>query len=229
MLTLYSYPELFGVADNNPFGLKVYAFLRLCGAKFHHAHVLDTRSAPHGQLPYLLDETQAIGDSDAIIDHVARKLGIESQWGPSSRGESLDVLLRRTLDDLYWPMSFSRWRDDRFWPSFRAALLSQHPDITADDLEKAREYNRLRYYYQGIGRYEPDRVFARGIEDLRSVADMLGELPFWHGEKPGKTDAAIYGFIANILFYDIQTPLKEYVQSRGNLIRHCQAMHARVS
>ena len=32
MLTLYSYPELFGVADNNPFGLKVFAFLKLTGA-----------------------------------------------------------------------------------------------------------------------------------------------------------------------------------------------------
>jgi hypothetical protein len=36
MLTLYSYPSLFGVADNNPFGLKVYAFLKLCGLAFHH-------------------------------------------------------------------------------------------------------------------------------------------------------------------------------------------------
>ena len=27
MLTLYSYPTLFGVADNNGYGLKVYAFL----------------------------------------------------------------------------------------------------------------------------------------------------------------------------------------------------------
>jgi hypothetical protein len=31
MLTLYSYPELFGVADNNAYGLKVFAFLRLAG------------------------------------------------------------------------------------------------------------------------------------------------------------------------------------------------------
>ena len=29
MITLYSYPELFGVADNNGYGLKVFAFLRL--------------------------------------------------------------------------------------------------------------------------------------------------------------------------------------------------------
>ena len=31
MLTLYSYPPLFGVADNNGYGLKVFAFLKLAG------------------------------------------------------------------------------------------------------------------------------------------------------------------------------------------------------
>jgi hypothetical protein len=34
MLTLYSYPELFGVADNNGYGLKVFAFLKLAGLPF---------------------------------------------------------------------------------------------------------------------------------------------------------------------------------------------------
>ena len=32
MLTLFSYPALYGLPDNNPYGLKVYAFLRLCVA-----------------------------------------------------------------------------------------------------------------------------------------------------------------------------------------------------
>ncbi len=41
MLTLYSYPELFGVADNNGYGLKVYAFLRLTGLSFTHQHIFD--------------------------------------------------------------------------------------------------------------------------------------------------------------------------------------------
>ena len=53
MLTLYSYPDLFGVADNNPYGLKVYAFLNLCKLAFRHEHILDAAKAPRGQLPYL--------------------------------------------------------------------------------------------------------------------------------------------------------------------------------
>jgi len=54
MLTLYSYPNLFGVADNNPFGLKVYAFLKLCGLPFRHETHLRRVEAPRGQLPYLM-------------------------------------------------------------------------------------------------------------------------------------------------------------------------------
>jgi hypothetical protein len=56
MLTLYSYPELFGVADNNPFGLKVFAFFKLTRLPFRHAHIFDAKAAPRGQLPYLDDD-----------------------------------------------------------------------------------------------------------------------------------------------------------------------------
>ena len=45
MFTLYSYPELFGVADNNGYGLKVFAFLRLAGVPFRHEHIFDASSA----------------------------------------------------------------------------------------------------------------------------------------------------------------------------------------
>ena len=46
MITLYSYPELFGVADNNGYGLKVFAFLRLAGVPFTHKHIFDASAAP---------------------------------------------------------------------------------------------------------------------------------------------------------------------------------------
>jgi glutathione S-transferase len=126
-------------------------------------------------------------------------------------------------------MSYSRWHDERYWPTFNAALLARHPGITAELLAGAREYNRLRYHYQGIGRYAPDQVYARGMENLRVVADLLAEQPFFFGAAPEKIDAAIYGFVANIYFYEIDTPLKRYVLSRPALVRHCLAIHHRVS
>ena len=228
MPTLYSYPDLFGVADNNPFGLKVYAFMRLSGLAFEHRHILDTAQAPRGQLPYLVDGDDAIGDSDAIMAYLTDRYGLSLDQRLSPGQKNLDTLVRRTLDDLYWPMSYSRWRDDRYWPAFRDALRATHPDIALESLEAAREYNRQRYHYQGIGRYAPEQVYARGIGDLRVVADLIGARGFVFGTEPTSIDASIYGFVANIRFYDIDTPLRQYVMSRPDLVRHCDAIHARV-
>jgi glutathione S-transferase len=226
MLTLYSYPELFGVADNNPFGLKLYAFLKLCRLSFRHEHIFDASKAPRGQLPYLVDDDKVIGDSDAILSHVIARnaLTIDSALTPTQR--DTDFLVRRMLDDLYWVMSYSRWKDDRFWPLFRDAILRTHPDVTAASLETAREYNFKRYHFQGIGRYEPDAAYARGIADLQLLANLLPASGFLLGAKPSSIDAAIYGFTANIYFYEIETPLKEFLLSQPNVVLHCQSVHA---
>ena len=79
MLTLYSYPELFGVADNNGYGLKVFAFLRLAGVPFRHEHIFDASAAPRGQLPYIVDDGETIGDSETIIAHVIAKYRLDDR------------------------------------------------------------------------------------------------------------------------------------------------------
>ncbi|SPB15343.1 hypothetical protein NOV72_02569 [Caballeronia novacaledonica] len=228
MITLYSYPQLFGLEDNNPFGLKVFAFLKLSGLPFEHRHVLDTSAAPRGQLPYLTDDDETIGDSDAIIAHLKRQYALTLDDALTGPQRDLDLLIRRALDDLYWVMSYSRWRDDNYWPQFRDALLKQHPDIGAEALEGARKYNFERYRYQGIGRYEPDAAYARGIASLRAMANLLGDGPFMFGEAPASIDCALYGFVASIWFYDIDTPLKRFVATQRNLVALCGALRERM-
>ena len=49
-----------------------------------------------------------------------------------------------------------------------------------------------------------------------------------HGPKPTSIDAGIYGFLANIYFFDIDTPLKQFVTSQQNLVRHSLAIHEAV-
>jgi glutathione S-transferase len=225
MLTLYSYPTLFGVADNNAYGLKVFAFLKLAGVPFRHEHIFDASAAPRGQLPYIDDDGDKIGDSETIIAHVTRKYGLTIDAALTAAERDTDPLITRMLDDLYWVMSYSRWKDERHWPAFRDALMREHPQVTHEDLLKAKEFNAKRYHFQGIGRYEPDLAMARGLSDLGVLAHLIPERGFLHGEKPTSIDAGIYGFIANIYFYAIDTSLKEYVVAHGNVVRHCLAIH----
>ena len=130
MITLYSYPELFGVADNNGYGLKVFAFLRLTGVPFAHEHLFDASAAPRGQLPYIVDDGETIGDSDTILAHLIRKYRLRIDDGLTAAQRDTSHLITRMLDDLYWVMSYSRWKDERFWPAFRDALLREHPTLT---------------------------------------------------------------------------------------------------
>jgi glutathione S-transferase len=228
MLTLISYPGLFGLADNNPFGLKVYAFLRLCRVPFTQEHVLDASAAPRGQLPYIRDDGTAIGDSDAIVAHLIRRFGLTIDAGMAPRERDMDLLVRRTLDDLYWVMSYSRWKDPRFWPQFRDAMLQACPGLPPDAMEAAQAYNFQRYHFQGIGRFAPEDAYARGVADLTALANLLPPEGFLFGPAPRSTDAGLYGFLANVLFYPIETPLKACLAARPNLVAHCRAMHAAV-
>ena len=158
MLTLYSYPTLFGVADNNGYGLKVYAFLKLAGVPFTHEHIFDASKAPRGQLPYIVDDGETVGDSETILAHVTRKYGVTIDAALTAAQRATNLLVTRTLDDLYWVMSYSRWKDERYWPAFRDALLREHPkSVTEEGLLKAKEFNAQRYHYQGIGRYRARR------------------------------------------------------------------------
>jgi glutathione S-transferase len=229
MITLYSYLGLFGVADNNGYGLKVFAFLRLAGLPFRHEHIFDATTAPRGQLPYIVDGLEAIGDSETIIAALTAKYRLPLDAALTKRERDQDLLITRMLDDLYWVMSYSRWQDDAYWPTFRAAFLREHPSLNDQGLVKPRAYNFQRYHFQGIGRCAPDAVYAHGLADLKILADVLPASGYMHGSQPTTIDAGAYGFIANIYFYDIATPLKQFLASQPNIVRHCLAIHEAVT
>jgi len=229
MITLYSYPSLFGVADNNGYGLKVFAFFRLAGLPFAQQHLFDASAAPRQQLPYIVDDGETIGDSDAIVAHAVGKYRLPIGGALAQEQRDQDFFIGRLLDDLYWVMSYSRWQDERYWPAFAAALLREHPHLYEPGLLKAKELNASRYYYQGIGRYSAPEVYARGLADLAVLARQVPADGYLHGREPGVVDAAVYGFIANIYFFDIDTPLKAFVVAHDNLVRHCTAIHEAVT
>ena len=196
---------------------------------FRHEHIFDASKAPRGQLPYIVDGHDSVGDSETILVYVTEKYGVTLDLALTPEQRATNLLITRTLDDLYWVMSYSRWKDERYWPQFRDALKREHPAVTDEALMKAKEYNAQRYYYQGIGRFEPDAAMARGVADLAALATLIPRQGYVHGDRPTTIDAGVYGFVANIYFYDIGTPLKEFLVSHDGLVRHCRAIHAAVS
>jgi hypothetical protein len=60
------------------------------------------------------------------------------------------------------------------------------------------------------------------------LANLISASGYVHGAKPPSIDAAIYGFIANIYFLEIDTPLKKFVVAAPARVRHCTTIHAAI-
>ena len=52
---------------------------------------------------------------------------------------------------------------------------------------------------------------------------------FLFGDAPHSTDAGAYGFLANSWFFAIDTPLKPFIGSSGNLAPYCERLHKLVT
>jgi hypothetical protein len=59
----------------------------------------------------------------------------------------------------------------------------------------------------------------------RSVASSILTAP----HRDGHTVLPCYGFLANIHFYRIETPLRAFIGRHPGLGRYCEAMHAAVT
>jgi hypothetical protein len=86
-----------------------------------------------------------------------------------------------------------------------------------------REHNFKRYRASDV----MSRMLREGNSRPSVLANLLPTSGFlFGGAKPTSTDAGTYGFIANIYFYEIDMPLKEFLASQTNVVLHCQTCGA---
>ena len=202
----------------------MFAFLKLAGVPFTHQHIFDASAAPRGQLPYIVDDGEAIGDSDTIIAHLIRKyrLTIDDGLTAAQRDTNLWSRACSTISIGSCPIHAGRTSGSGRPSATRCS--GEHPSLTEAGLRKAQEFNSQRYHYQGIGRFAPAAAYARGIADLRVLANLIPASGYLHGPKPTSIDAGIYGFIANIYFYRdrnaAQAVRRGASQSCPALLRH---------
>lgn len=218
MIILYLYPGLFGLEDNNPFGLKVATFLKMTKLPFEMKHIIDTSEAPRGQLPYMEIDGEITSDSNAMIEKILKTYQLPIDTNLSEKEKALDFAIRCMLDEhLYWVIAYSRWQDENYWPQFEEVLIGAFSNMKKGDLDGFRENNINKYQMQGIGRYSPQEVYKKGIQDLKVIETLLSDEGYFFGKNPHTIDACIYGFLANIYYYEIETPLRSFIQKSGKL------------
>ena len=131
------------------------------------------------------------------------------------------------LDDLYWVTSYSRWKDEAFWPSFRDALRrgASKPDGRGPSDGARSSIRNATITRASVDILRPPPTLA-GLRICRYSANLVSQqATTCSGKVRSSVDACIYGFVANILFYPIDTPLRQFVVSHPNPVRHCTDIH----
>lgn len=70
---------------------------------------------------------------------------------------------------------------------------------------------------QGMGRHTLNAQLQMCADNLKAIADWLGDQPFMHGDQPTAVDASVGTFVAGIHGDGFDTALRQAARSHQNL------------
>lgn len=82
----------------------------------------------------------------------------------------------------------------------------------------------------GIGVHKPEEIEEFARSDLKDLSTLLGDKPFYFGEKLTLLDIVSFSFTTQIIYMDsgVPYPLREWFEENAkNLIAHCNRIKER--
>jgi len=220
MITLYSFGPFMGTPDSSPFVMKVMVMLKMAGLP-HQIVRGNPLKGPHRLLPYIVDDGVTVPDSTLIRLHIERKynLDFDATLPPYQRATAWAVE-RMCENHLYFAMLEARWIDDgNFKAGLGRYMFGQAP-APARPLVKAvlRRMNAKRLQGHGLGRHSPDVIFDLARRDIDALAATLADKCYLMGDTPCAADASAWAITTAILTPSLNTPLRESMAARANLV-----------
>jgi len=228
MITLYTFGPGFGLPDPSPFVMKVEVLLKMAGVAYR-TDTTGFRKAPKGKLPYVDDDRERIADSTFIRFHIEKKYGKDFDSGLDPAQRSIAWAFEKLAEDhLYWAIVDARWSDRANFNRgprnfFDAVPGAMRPLV----ITMVRRQVRKNLHAHGMGRHARPEIVQLATRDIDSIADYLGQKPYFMGTEPSGVDATIFSFVAGALSPTFETPLRVATERHDNLKRYVGRMTAR--
>ncbi|WP_233841829.1 glutathione S-transferase family protein [Dyella sp. 2HG41-7] len=227
-ITLYASRPGFGLPDTSPFVIKTEVQLKMAGLSYARESTIPPQ-APKGKVPYIEDEGVVVPDSTFIRAHIERKYGVDLDEGLTAQQRAESWTIERLLEDhLYFAMVWFRWIVPENFAKGPARFADFAPQAEREALRRqmqARKDGELRGH--GIGRHSAAEIAVLGVRSIDAVSTLLGEKPYLMGDRPSAVDAMAFGVLAAILTPFFDTPLRDAVVGRANLVTYVERMMQR--
>jgi len=225
-IVLWQMQPLWGLPNASPFCMKVETWLRMAELRYETRAIAGPPKSKSSKVPYIeRPDGSLIYDSSCILETLAREHSVSLDGHLSASDRALGLLLQRTLEEsLYFLVVHDRWVDDQNWPRTARDYFGDFPwPIRTLVVPIVRRKIVAAALGQGVSRLPEGQRVARGKADVRAIAQLLGDQPYFFG-KPSSYDAIAYAFLANVLWAPYDNPVKDELHAQANLVAYCDRM-----
>ena len=229
MIKIFQFPASIGLPNASPFCLKLETWLRMAELEYEVVVTPDPRKAPMGKLPIIEHDGKKIADSSCAIAYLEKACGVNlnAQLNPSERATA-HALQRMLEEHTYWALLHFRWLNEENWAKTKDVFFGKMPAVLKAFVPNAMRKKILRDAQgQGLHLHSEEEITRRFAEDMRALADNLGEKPYFGGYQAANIDACAYGFLAQILHSTLPNALTEITQTHSNLVSFTERMRDR--
>lgn len=211
----------------SPFALKLETWLRASKVKYEPVYSLKFSTAT-GQIPYVELNGEEMADSNVIISRLRQhfKVGMDSDLTESERGAAhlATVALENhtAIAGFYWRYGFNM---DEFTDILCKGRM---PARILGFWKRIQPFGtRFKTRQHGLARHTKEEVEEFSCQDLKALADMLGDKPYFFGSNPHTLDCAAFGHLAQFAYIPMAFPQQIYMKANcKNLLRFVDRMRA---
>ena len=233
---IYTFSPRWGLPSTGPFALKLLAWVNHAGIAHTQAYEDRPEKGPLGKSPWMELGGTRMGDSDAIIAHLAKRQGMDDPLPVNNAGEARADALKIAFEERFHQiLEWELFVHPEGAAEMRRIVASLAPPVLAGLITSRmiRHFSR-QLHARGIGRLEAQVIADLGRRQLDGLALCLEEGDGWlGGDAPALADFAVWGQVAPMLHWPMRGPVAAHARSlpaladwHGRIMAACFATSA---
>lgn len=222
-LRVYTFSPRWGLPTTGPFALKLLAWLAENGITYEQAFEDRPDKGPLGKSPWIEHDGTRIGDSDVIIAHLARHHGLPDPFALSGAADASRLALKLAFEERYHQiLEWELFVHPAGGAEIAKMVRSAAPPVVASIVcrQMIRHFSR-QLHARGIGRLDEAAIAAQGERLLTMLRLSLDAGDGWlsGGDAPGITDFSVWGQVAPMLCWPMETPVARMAKATPAILR----------
>ena len=228
-LRVFAFEPDWGLPTTGPFALKLIAWLRLNGIACEQVAENNSRKGPRGKSPWIEHDGRRIGDSDVIIRYLAGRYGkpVEPLVGDARARAAAHAFKIAFEEEFHQILEWELFYHPQGAAYIDSQVRQAAPPVLAGLISRAVKMHFHRQLHaRGIARHDPATIAEKGRADLDALAAWLDGRPFLAGDAPVLADLAVFGQVAPVLHWPMDTPMARHVRTIAPIRDWCDRIKA---